>query len=45
MVSEKTAIALTSKLFIMNTECPECGSEDAFHNGVTYECPDCGYEW
>ena len=29
----------------MNTECPKCHSEDAYHNGVTYECPECDYEW
>jgi len=26
-------------------DCPECGDEGAFFNGVTYECPNCGYEW
>lgn len=29
----------------MNTDCPNCGSESAFHNGVCHECPDCGHEW
>ena len=29
----------------MNTECPSCESENAFHNGVNFECPDCGHEW
>ena len=29
----------------MNTECPKCGSEDAFFKGVCYECPACDYEW
>ena len=29
----------------MNTECPSCESENAFHNGVNFECPDCDYEW
>ena len=29
----------------MNVECPNCGCEDAYHNGTCYECPDCGYEW
>lgn len=28
-----------------NEECPNCGCEDAYHNGVCYECPDCGEEW
>jgi len=26
-------------------ECPNCGSENAYHNGVSYECPDCDNEW
>ena len=26
-------------------ECPECGSEEAYHNGVCYECPVCGAKW
>lgn len=29
----------------MTIECPKCGSEDAFFNGVCYECPTCDYEW
>ena len=29
----------------MNTECPKCGSEDAFFNGECYVCPCCDYEW
>lgn len=29
----------------MNTDCPKCGSENAFFNGVCWECPDCDYEW
>jgi protein PhnA len=29
----------------LNTECPKCKSESAYHNGICYECPDCGYEW
>lgn len=29
----------------LNTECPKCGSESAYHNGVNYECPECDYEW
>ncbi len=29
----------------LNTDCPNCGSESAFHNGVCYECPECEYEW
>lgn len=27
----------------MNIECPNCGSENAYYNGVEYECPDCDY--
>lgn len=29
----------------MNTECPNCGMDNAYHNGVCYACPDCDYEW
>lgn len=29
----------------MEIQCPNCGSENAYHNGVCYECPDCDYEW
>lgn len=29
----------------MNTDCPNCGSEDAYHNGVCYECPACDHTW
>lgn len=29
----------------MEIECPNCGSEDAYFNGVCYECPDCGHTW
>ena len=29
----------------MEIVCPNCGSEDAFFNGVCYECPDCDYTW
>lgn len=29
----------------MNVECPNCGLESAYHNGVCYVCPDCDYEW
>ena len=29
----------------MNTECPKCGSEDAYFDGVRYFCPCCDYEW
>lgn len=29
----------------LNVECPKCGSESAYHNGVCFECPDCDYEW
>jgi protein PhnA len=30
---------------IMTTECPNCGMENAYHDGVNYVCPDCDYEW
>lgn len=26
-------------------DCPECGDEGAYFNGMTYECPNCGFEW
>lgn len=26
-------------------ECPNCGGENAYCNGLEYECPDCGYVW
>ena len=29
----------------MNTDCPRCGSESAYHDGTCYVCPDCDYEW
>ena len=29
----------------LNVDCPNCGSESAFHNGVNYECPECDHEW
>lgn len=29
----------------MTVECPICGSEDAYHDGVSYVCPDCDYTW
>ena len=29
----------------LNTDCPICGSENAYFNGVEYECPDCGKTW
>lgn len=36
--------------FFMNFECPQCGSENAYHDiidetGSYFVCPDCGYEW
>jgi uncharacterized Zn ribbon protein len=29
----------------LNVNRPECGCENAYHNGVNYECRDCGHEW
>lgn len=26
-------------------ECPECGCEDIFFDGINYVCPDCGCTW
>lgn len=29
----------------MEIECPDCGFNEAYHNGACYECLDCGYTW
>lgn len=29
----------------MEIDCPNCGFNEAYHNGVCYECPECGYTW
>ncbi len=29
----------------MTIECPFCGMENAYCNGVEYVCPDCGKRW
>lgn len=29
----------------MNTECPFCGMDNAYCDGVEYVCPDCGATW
>ena len=29
----------------METVCPNCYSENAYHDGCCYVCPDCGCEW
>lgn len=26
-------------------ECPQCGSEEAFCDGLRYVCPECGLKW
>ena len=26
-------------------KCIYCGSEYAYHDGMTYNCPECGKEW
>lgn len=26
-------------------ECPKCGSEYTYEDGVLYVCPECAYEW
>ena len=36
---------VAQKLIIMTVECPNCGMENAYHDGVNYVCPDCDYEW
>lgn len=29
----------------MTTECPFCGMDNAYCDGVEYVCPDCGATW
>jgi uncharacterized Zn ribbon protein len=29
----------------LNTDCPNCLSEDAHHDGLGYVCSDCGHTW
>jgi uncharacterized Zn ribbon protein len=29
----------------MEVSCPNCGSDQAYHNGLCYECPECDFEW
>ena len=29
----------------MTTECPFCGLDNAYCDGVEYVCPDCGRTW
>lgn len=29
----------------MEVECPKCGCDECYHDGVSYVCPDCGYRW
>lgn len=29
----------------MTIECPFCGMDNAYCNGVEYECPDCDRTW
>lgn len=29
----------------MTVECPNCGMENAYYDGVCYVCPDCDYTW
>lgn len=29
----------------MTTECPFCGMENAYCDGVEYVCPDCDHTW
>lgn len=26
-------------------KCPQCSSENAYHDGSLWVCPDCGHEW
>lgn len=26
-------------------KCPQCGSENAYHDGSLWVCPDCAHEW
>ena len=27
------------------TKCPNCGSENVYHDGNLWNCPDCAHEW
>lgn len=29
----------------MTVDCPHCGYDDAYCNGLEYECPNCGHVW
>lgn len=29
----------------ITTDCPYCGSDNAYCDGVEYVCPDCGATW
>lgn len=26
-------------------KCPQCSSDNAYHDGSLWNCPDCGHEW
>lgn len=28
-----------------NSQCPQCHSENIYHDGTLWNCPDCSYEW
>lgn len=30
---------------LLNIECPKCGMENAYFNGLQFECPDCNHTW
>ncbi|MDX2191044.1 MAG: hypothetical protein SFY32_14380 [Bacteroidota bacterium] len=29
----------------LEINCPNCGMDNAFFNGICYECPDCDFTW
>ncbi len=28
-----------------NSQCPQCQSENIYHDGTLWNCPDCAHEW
>ena len=34
-----------SDIMTTDPKCPQCGSENAYHDGSLWVCPDCSHEW